>query len=410
MTKGISIGDLKHDQRNPRKHNPRNLQVIVDSLHDVGFARSIVIDEDNTILAGNGVTEAAAIAGIEKVVEVEADGNTIIAVRRRGLTDEQKQRLKYFDNRSGELAEWEPEQLLIDIGAGLDLSSMFREDELDTLLQDLLPKPEVNDAGPQVDRADELRVKWQVESGQLWQLGEHRLICGDCTDVDVVERVMGGDVASLMVTSPPYGVGKDYEDGGLDEWKQTIGGMLAAAEPFVPLMAINLGDVKVGPNHREIHSYGLLVDMCESAGFPLIGTRIWIKQPAWAQGPYWLSSYRAADDYEYIGLFGESEYRVRTQEDWRYRGVWEITSVAKNDLHSAMFPVELPERLIKLLCDENEIVYEPFSGSGTTIIACEQLGRKCRAVEISPGYVGVALERYFQATGKTPVLIGNLAL
>jgi ParB-like chromosome segregation protein Spo0J len=116
-----SVADLKHDRRNPRKHNERNLKVIVDSLHDVGFARSIVIDENNEILAGNGVTEAAVLAGMEKVVEVEADGNTIIAVKRTGLTEEQKQRLKYFDNRAGELAEWDAETLLADLNIGVDL-------------------------------------------------------------------------------------------------------------------------------------------------------------------------------------------------------------------------------------------------------------------------------------------------
>lgn len=136
-----TIGDLIHDRSNPRKHNPRNIKVIVDSLHDVGFARSIVIDEDNNILAGNGVTEAAMLAGIEKVIEVEADGNTIIAVRRRGLTDEQKQRLKYFDNLSGELADWDTEQLLADMQAGLDLSGMFHEDELDALLAEMQDVP-----------------------------------------------------------------------------------------------------------------------------------------------------------------------------------------------------------------------------------------------------------------------------
>lgn len=210
MSEATTIGDLIQDRSNPRKHNPRNLKVIVDSLHDVGFARSIVIDENNEILAGNGVTEAAALAGIERVVEVEADGNTIIAVRRRGLTDEQKQRLKYFDNRSGELAEWDAEQLLADIGAGMDLSALFRDDELDALLAGMQPKPEVNDAGPQTDKAEELRQKWQVETGQLWQLGDHRLVCGDCTDADVVTRVMGDGKASLLMADPEYDGDMDW--------------------------------------------------------------------------------------------------------------------------------------------------------------------------------------------------------
>lgn len=129
------IGQLKPDQRNPRRHNQKNIGIVVDSLQQVGFARSIVIDEDNTILAGNGVTEAAAIAGIEKVVEIEADGETIIAVRRRGLTEEQKTKLKYYDNRSGELADWDPAVIVSDLELGLDLSNLWNPDELSVMLE-----------------------------------------------------------------------------------------------------------------------------------------------------------------------------------------------------------------------------------------------------------------------------------
>lgn len=148
------ISDLKFDKTNPRRHNPRNLKVTVDSLQKVGFARSIVIDEDDNILAGNGVTEAATLTGIENVVEVEADGNTIIAVRRRGLTDEQKTLLKYYDNRSSELAEWDPEVILSDIQSGVDFSAMFRDDELAELLGEI---PDV--AFPEYDEsvADEVK-------------------------------------------------------------------------------------------------------------------------------------------------------------------------------------------------------------------------------------------------------------
>lgn len=129
------IGQLKHDKRNPRKHNPRNIGVVVNSLQQVGFARSIVIDENNEILAGNGVTEAAGIAGIEKVVEVEADGETIVAVRRRGLTDEQKQALKYYDNRSSDLAEWDLAIIVSDLELGLDLSNLWNPNEISELLE-----------------------------------------------------------------------------------------------------------------------------------------------------------------------------------------------------------------------------------------------------------------------------------
>lgn len=132
------ISQLKFDEQNPRRHTPRNIGAVVNGLQEVGFSRSIVIDEDNNILAGNGVTEAATIAGIEKVVEIEGDGNTIIAVRRRGLSDEDKQKLKYYDNRASDFADWDAEQILEDMRDGLDLGNLWNEAELGEMIEDAL--------------------------------------------------------------------------------------------------------------------------------------------------------------------------------------------------------------------------------------------------------------------------------
>ena len=130
-----SIADLKPDSRNARKHNQRNLNMIVDALHKVGAARSIVIDEDGVILAGNGVVEAAADAGIERVQVVDADGETIVAVRRTGLTDEQKRKLAYYDNRTAEVAEWDAKQIAADLEAGVELGDLFDADEMSKILE-----------------------------------------------------------------------------------------------------------------------------------------------------------------------------------------------------------------------------------------------------------------------------------
>jgi ParB family chromosome partitioning protein len=128
------IKDLRPDPANRRSHNPRNVGMIVDALHQVGAARSIVIDEDNVVQAGNGVVEAAAEAGITKVQVVDADGSTLVAVRRSGLTPEQKRALALFDNRTGELAEWNAEQLHADQVSGLSLQPWFSEQEAATIL------------------------------------------------------------------------------------------------------------------------------------------------------------------------------------------------------------------------------------------------------------------------------------
>jgi hypothetical protein len=127
------LGDLQPDPANRRKHNPRNIAMLVDALQKVGAARSIVVDEDGVILAGNGVAEAAAAAGLTKLQIVDTDGETMIAVRRSGLSAEQKKELAIFDNRTAELAEWDIEMLAADLQAGEDLSAYFLPEELEQL-------------------------------------------------------------------------------------------------------------------------------------------------------------------------------------------------------------------------------------------------------------------------------------
>ena len=134
------IDQLVPDGENRRRRTARGARMLADSLAQVGAGRSIVIDEDNGVLAGNGLLEAAAVAGITKLQVVEADGATIIAVRRRGLTAEQKRALALFDNRTGELAEWNPDQLAADAAAGVGLTPFFDDKELATLLKAGTPR------------------------------------------------------------------------------------------------------------------------------------------------------------------------------------------------------------------------------------------------------------------------------
>lgn len=131
--KAQSIAELRTDPSNLRVHNPRNIGMLVDSLHSVGAARSVVIDEENTILAGNGVIEAAAEAGLTKLHIVDTDGDTIVAVRRTGLTPEQKQKLAIYDNRSNELSGWDADALLALEQSGHDLSAYFYPEEIESL-------------------------------------------------------------------------------------------------------------------------------------------------------------------------------------------------------------------------------------------------------------------------------------
>ncbi len=206
------IGQLHPDPQNARKHNPRNIGMIVDSLHEVGAARSIVIDEDNNILAGNGTVEAAAQAGIERLRVVEADGDEIIAVRRAGLSARQKTRLALFDNRSAELATYEV-LVLADLNSeneGL-LDGLFREDELEALLA-AVDSAGANGADANEPQRDRMLEKWQCRIGQVWaatsQDGKrvHHLICGD-SGSDMVSGLIAGlklQDCDIVLTDPPY--------------------------------------------------------------------------------------------------------------------------------------------------------------------------------------------------------------
>jgi hypothetical protein len=154
-TSTAHLRDLTPDPANRRAHNPRNVGVIVDALHAVGAARSIVIDENNVVLAGNATIDAAAEAGIEHVRVVEASGHELIAVRRRGLSAEQKRALALADNRAAELATWDLDQLRADAADGLDLASFFEPAELADLLGADAPVPHFAPAAPD-HRLDEL--------------------------------------------------------------------------------------------------------------------------------------------------------------------------------------------------------------------------------------------------------------
>lgn len=196
------LRDLTPDPKNARKHSPRNVGTIADALREVGAARSIVIDEDGVVLAGNATIEAAGEAGLTKVQVVDADGQTIIAVRRTGLTAHQKARLALFDNRAAELADgWDLDVLKALQADGVDLSNLWHDDELAELFG---TEPQGGRTDP--DAVPEERAT-DIEAGDLFELGSHRLLCGDCTKAEDVARLMGDVRADLARRRPTVSSG-----------------------------------------------------------------------------------------------------------------------------------------------------------------------------------------------------------
>ena len=207
-----SIQELKSDHKNARRRTDRSTKLIQESLQRYGAARSIVIDEDNRILAGNGTIEGAKALGLTKLKVIDAAGDEVIAVRRTGLSEDEKVGLALADNRTSDLSDWDAE-MLQQLSEEHDISPWFEQEDLDALLQEAeqLEPAEGNTDPDDVPEAPEDPI---TKPGDLWILGNHRLLCGDSTNPQHVERLMDGQKADMVFTDPPYGV--NYE-GGLQD-------------------------------------------------------------------------------------------------------------------------------------------------------------------------------------------------
>lgn len=425
----VGVGEVHEDAANARVEHA--VERIAGSLRQYGQRKPIVANraQGGRVIAGNGTLRAARSLGWSHVAVVWVDEDAASATG-----------YAIADNRVGDLSRW-------DVGAlGALIEALpegtftgFEVGELEELLGG--GKGEGRDAAARWEEADELREAWGVESGQVWRLPGreegrgHRLIVGDCTDAGVMARLMGGERAVLAVTSPPYGVGKEYETKGVGSWFETIRPAIGQICRWARLVVWQIGDLYATGTQFIEPTLVYSVNMFRENNFRPIWIRIWEKQGAnYGVGPYHLVSNKPVQEYELIAALAEEEAlsptlsqgerepepegeyewvvgfagrghkfvkRLSPEErrEWGYSGVWRINTVRSNDRHPAMFPVELPERCIKMHSDVGDLVLEPFCGSGTTIVACENLGRRCAAVEREARYVAVALQRYLDAFG-----------
>jgi len=395
--KSIHLNDGTHGlPKNPRFIRDERFAALCDSIRDNPEympARPIVVDEAGTILGGNMRYRAAKEL---KIDPLPAGWVQVV----EGWTVEKKRRFIVMDNRGfGEddmdlLAnDWDIEEL---IAAGFDPTS----------LDDLIGEEEETDgdAEPQVDKAEELREFWGVETGQLWQLGDHRLLCGDSTNAEAVARCLGGVVPLLMVTDPPYGV--EYDANWRNEADRANGkpyGARAVGKvenddraDWSEAYALFPGDVAYV--WHPPGATGLIFGASlQASGFDIRMIIIWAK----SHFPIGRGHYHVQHEPCYYAVRKKSGATGHWGGDRKQTTLWQIPKPQKSETgHSTQKPIECMARPIRN--HDSEYIYEPFSGSGTTIIACEQLNRKCRAIEISPGYVAVAIQRFLDATGKEP--------
>jgi hypothetical protein len=394
VSKG-KLDTFKPQRRNANKHTQRGLGALETSIQKDGWIGAITVAADGETFDGSARIEVGASTGFDDVIVVESDGTKPIVHRRIDIPtadDPRAVRLGYAANRVAALnLDFDPAVILADLDAGLDLSALWNEGELNEIAKEagrLLAKGE--DAGPQIDKADELRVKWGTALGQVWELGEHRLVCGDCTDRAAVEAVMRGDKADITMTDPPYGVGMEY---GMHEDKpEENEGLVIAAFSFGPDSKIWTPGLKNLAREliREPRAGVLAWNRRFSLGWPPHGcswATIW--EPILVTKP--LVRKLKTDHFEYM-----------TEREAAPGNV----GGTLHDMHPCPKPVALWTEVMEGLSDAGMIIYEPFSGTGTTLIVSERLGRKCRAVEVDVKYVAVSIQRWHDMTGREPRLVG----
>ena len=403
-----SISSLKSDHKNARKRTDRSAQLIKESLEKYGAARSIVIDEENRILAGNGTIEGAKQAGIKNVRIIETTGDEIIAVKRTGLSEDEKVGLALADNRTADLSEWDAE-MLHQLSEEHDLSPWFEQEDLDELLNVTTLDPVEGNTDP--DDVPEVPEDPTTKPGDLWILGNHRLLCGDSTNIQHLERLMNGENADLWITDPPYNValgmnespeeakrrnrrtdGKIVQNDSMtdSDFRQFLRDCYSAANSvLLPGAAFYIWHADTeGYNFRgAAHDIGWKVRQC----------LIWAKS----------SLIMGRQDYQWQHepcLYGWTEGAAHTwNSDRKQSTLLQFDKPSRNGEHPTMKPVDLFQYQIDNSTRPNALVLDSFGGSGTTAIACERIHRHARLMELDPAYCDVIVKRWEDFTGNTAI-------
>ncbi len=387
--------------RNSRTHNDEQIAQIVASIKEFGFTNPILIGADDVIIAGHGRLMAAQRMGLKEVP----------VVRLPHLTETQRRALVIADNKIALNAGWDEEMLALEMKEleetdfNLDILG-FSEEELKEL--EAFGEPAV-EGQTEEDSVPEVPEEAVTKPGDVWILGNHRLICGDTTLYDDVKKVMQNDLATMVFTDPPYNVnyGSTMKDsiryhagtlGGRQIMNDNLGDGFPQflADSLSNLMMLSSGAVYVCMSSSELHT---LYNAFIAAGGK------WSTFIIWAKNTFTLGRADYQRQYEPI-LYGWNADKPhywcgdRDQSD-----VWEYNKPIKNDLHPTMKPVELVERALNNSSKIGDIVLDGFGGSGSTLIAAEKTGRKARLVELDPKFCDVIVRRWEEFTGKKAELL-----
>ena len=387
-----SINDLKPDHKNARKRTNQSAELIQESIKRYGAARSIVIDEENRILAGNGTIEGAKAAGIKNVRIIETAGDEIIAVRRTDLTEHEKVGLALADNRTSDLSDWDAE-MLHQLSQEQDISPWFDEDDLAEIIGEVEKLPGEEHTDP--DDVPEAPEDPITKPGDLWILGDHRLLCGDSTNPQHVERLMDGKKADMVFTDPPYGMDLDTDYSKMGDHGKSYKAVIADDEQY------NAGFLlSTFAYCKEIFLWGADYYV-ETLGrqYPNLGS--WI---VW-------DKYSDQERHGLLdGKFGSAFETCwsKTQHKRELARVLVTTNyTAHGDetrVHPTQKPVALAEWFFERWGNAGDLVVDLYGGSGSTLIACEKTSRHCRMMELDPAYCDVIVKRWSDFTGREAIL------
>lgn len=393
----VPIADLHEDPANARvKHDVAGIQA---SLQAYGQRKPIVVNrlQNNKIEAGNGTYRAAKELGWSHiaVVFVEDDPATAAGY---GIAD----------NRLGDLSEWDVDVLREITQTTGDLFTGFTPADLDDLVgvstATGAPQGTVADPGGQPDKAEELQAKWQVQPGQVYQLGRHRLMCGDSTQRGDVERLMAGELACLIWSDPPWNVnygGSDHPN--YDDRTMNNDNLGEKFTHFVKLFVTQM--------HTFCEEGAPIYVVMGAQEWPVIDGELRRIGFHWSSTIIWVKDQLVMSRKDYHGQYEPMWYgwdnrapRLCEVPDRKQSDTWFIDRPKRSEEHPTMKPLELVERSLLNSSKPGDIVLDLFSGSGTTLAACEHTGRVCHAMDNDPKFVAVGLERWHIMTGQHPVL------
>ena len=379
----VPASELRANPKNWRRHPPAQEAALRGVLDEIGFADALIARETDD-----------GLELIDGHLRQEVMGDQPVPVLVLDVTEDEADKLLLTLDPLAMMAHADTDQLL-ELLRDNPFESQAVADMLEALVNgERLPMPDLTepmeDPGPQIDRADELREKWQTERGQIWEVGRHRLMCGDSTDPDDCTRLLSAATLQLILTDPPYGVA--YDGSGKNPRWRSDGAVITNDDLGVGQEQFWYEAIRHWPLDGDAYVFAAagplnmaLAKAMESAGITQHQWIIWVKD----RFTLGRSHFHYRHEHIFYGWKGNSSWQGSRTVD----SVWEVARPHASPEHPTMKPVELLRPAVENSSERSGLIGDPFTGAGATMVAAEQLGRICYGMEIEPKYVAVTLER-----------------